>query len=202
MQVKAIVMFLLAALPAVALANGTPPAPEHAQPQVQQQGQDQAQAQRQGQQQTAAAAATAAAQGGASSSTSTASNAGNRQDITFRDRLQTPAVTAPSVYTPNPCAIGWSLGAGAPGAGLSGGRTKIDPRCQAALEERAKTQELRANIALTAQLNKALALKAACQLPGIREVASAEDCALPPPVVEPPATATQCTKTLRQCARK
>jgi hypothetical protein len=198
---------ILAFLPSVVLATGGSPAPTTSPTPAQQQTQGQSQHQGQGQHQSANSAAQAAsaasAQGGAGGNAQ-ASNAGVQQDVNIEDRLQAPSANAPTVIAGSKCATGWSAALSGPGAGLGGGRSKIDPACQ-------KAQDLRDNIALVATLKPSLALKAACRLDGIKEaVTSPEDCTLdapvvaPPPVIvnAPPPAPQACTKALRQCVKK
>lgn len=100
-----------------------------------------------------------------------ASNAGNAQDVSvsssYRDRLQAPSVSAPAVYASAVCAYGWSAGIAVPGAGLSGGKSKIDEDCNR--REAARV--------LTA-LNPQLALKVMCSDPIVKAVADVDagDC--------------------------
>lgn len=83
----------------------------------------------------------------------------------YRERLQAPGVAAPSVFASHSCALGWSLGASGPGAGISGGKAKADPSC----ERREWARVLFA-------MNPDLALKVACSDPIVAAVARPEDC--------------------------
>jgi hypothetical protein len=198
--------YLLAFIPSIALATGGHEPPKPVQPPTQTQGQAQVQGQHQGQgqEQTANSAAQASAQGGAGGN-SQASNAGVQQGVNIEDRLQAPSANAPTVISGSKCSAGWSVAVSGPGAGIGGGKSKIDKDCQ-------KAQDLRDNIALVATIKPSLALKAACRLEGIKEaVTSADDCELDAPVpaappmvinVEPDLPAPTCTKAVRQCGRK
>lgn len=196
--------YLLALIPSFALATGghEPPPKPTPPPAGQEQGQaqGQTQSQGQGQEQVLHNANTVSSTVGATTATGGAANAANQgvqQGVNFEDRLQAPAQGIPGVYPTSPCAIGWSAGLSVPGGALGGGKAKVDANC-----------EVRENIRLAIAVNPALALKAICRLPGLVEVASPEDCALPPPpapvvpvpvpVVEPVA---QCRKPKTQCAR-
>lgn len=130
--------------------------------------------------QTATGSATQSqtANGGNSQAVNNGNNAS--QAISF-DATKRAAASAhaPTVYASSVCAVGWSAGAQFVGVGASGGKSRTDKGC-----------ELRENIRIVASLNPALALKAACQLEGIREVATEADCTYDAPVTpkEPPVT--------------
>jgi len=115
--------------------------------------------------------------GGNSTATATnaASNEGNSLTNVSNVRRAAASANAPAVYASNVCAVGWSIGGQLPGVGASGGKSKVDRDCN-----------LRENIRIVSALNPALALKAACQLEGIREVATGDDCVytFPEPVQE------------------
>src|SRR5690606_25625248 len=109
-------------------------------------------------------------------------DASSSQDvsISYRDRLQAPAVMAPAVYASGPCAYGWSVGVSIPGAGVSGGKSKTDAGCDRRELARVLTP-----------LQPALALKLLCADPMLAEVALPEDCVyFAPPVVTSTAAPT------------
>lgn len=188
---------LAVAFPAAANATGdkTPPAPQPApqsqkqdQDQVQAQGQTQAQAQQSEAEATAAAAALARAQSGSTADAiSDASNGGQSLSYTNiqRDRLQAPNVYAPTVAPSAVCGTGWSVGLSGPGAAVAGGRSKVDPACEAREEARLELERQRYAMSYLVHLNPALALRVLCQQTAIAQaVRDPKDCELPAPVVE------------------
>lgn len=114
----------------------------------------------------------------ASGGNAEAVNEGNSLAVEATHRTAATAY-APTVYASSVCSVGWSAGAQFLGFGGSGGKATPDKGC-----------ELRENIRIVASLNPALALKAACQLEGIREVATPQDCVYIPQQAkqEPPVT--------------
>lgn len=118
------------------------------------------------------------AQGGA------ANNEGNSLTVSshYEEKRQAPDVSAPAVYASHSCALGWSIGATGPGAGISGGKAKADPSC-----------ERREWARVLWSMNPALALKVACSDPIVAAVVGEGDCVYvtPPAAPEPTAYATK-----------
>ena len=105
-----------------------------------------------------------------------ASNAGNAQRVAInsKQKRQAPGAYAPAVYASHSCALGWSIGASAPGAGISGGKAKADPAC-----------ERRELARVLTSLNPQLALTVLCADPIVAAVAVEGDCTYvaPPPII-------------------
>lgn len=177
---KKLPVILMALWAATAGANQKPEPPvERPAPQAQKQDQLQLQGQEQIQDQDQAQEQRQQMQQGQELTTgpvSVQNQVGINQ--TYKDRLQAPAVMAPSVYPSGSCAIGWSAGLGVPGAGASFGKTKVDPECT-------EREELRINLAFLVQLEPALALKVLCAQPNIAPYATEELCRPKKPQPEP-----------------
>lgn len=99
--------------------------------------------------------------------------------MNYRDRLQAPSINVPAVYASAVCAYGWSAGLSVPGAGVSGGKSKIDSDCNRREAARVLTP-----------LNPQLALKVMCADPMVAAVVTLGDCEYVIPVVAMPVPIT------------